>query len=202
VDFTAFALSQLPPPPLRVLEVGCGRDGGIVEALAAARYDVLGIDPHAPTGSRFRTVTLEELDEEPFDAVVIERVLHHVHPLDAAVDKLARLAPLLVVDEFAWERIDESARDWYEAQHRALRAAGVEPPGPPDLTQWRETWDDLHPSDVVKREVDRRYEQRLLAWRPYLYRWLAGPATESLEQTLVDSGAIPAIGFRYVGVRR
>jgi hypothetical protein len=185
-----------------VLEVGCGRGGGIVAGLAAAGYDVLGIDPHAPAGPRFRAITLEQLEEEPFDAVVVERVLHHVDPLGPAMDKLARLAPLLVLDEFAWERIDEPARDWYDAQRRALVAAGREPHGPPDLAAWRETWDDLHPSHVVRAELDRRYEQRLFESRPYLYRWLGGPATEALEQALVDSGAIPAIGFRYVGVRR
>jgi hypothetical protein len=202
VDFTAFSLSQLPEAPARVLEVGCGPEGGIVASLADAGYEVLGIDPRAPAGARFRAIRLEELDEEPFDAVVVERVLHHVHPLGPAVDKLARLAPLLVLDEFAWERIDEAARDWYEAQRRALVAAGHEPKGPPDLAAWREAWDDLHPSEAVRAELDRPYEQRLFEWRPYLYRWLGGPATEQLEQTLVESGAIPAIGFRYVGVTR
>jgi hypothetical protein len=185
-----------------VLEVGCGREGGIVEALAEAGYEALGIDPEAPTGPRFRAITLEQLDEEPFDAVIVERVLHHVHPLGPAVDKLARLAPLLVLDEFAWERIDEPSREWYEAQHRVLRAAGREPPGPPDLERWRATWDDLHPSDVVRAELARAYEQLLFEWRPYLYRWLGGPATELLEQTLVDGDAIRAIGFRWVGVSR
>src|SRR5438105_11708337 len=48
VDFTEFGLSQLPDPPRRVLEVGCGYRGGIAPALAAAGYDVLAIDPDAP----------------------------------------------------------------------------------------------------------------------------------------------------------
>src|ERR671936_2232508 len=109
VDFTAFSLSQLPEAPARVLEVGCGPEGGIVASLADAGYEVLGIDPRAPAGARFRAIRLEELDEEPFDAVVVERVLHHVHPLGQAVDKLARLAPVLVLEEFGWERIDEHA---------------------------------------------------------------------------------------------
>src|SRR5436309_9493962 len=96
VDFTAFALSQLPEPPRRVLEVGCGYDGGVAPELAAEGYDVLAIDPEAPEGPLYRQIALEDLDDPgPFDAVVGGRVLHHVDPLDSALDKLAALAPLL-----------------------------------------------------------------------------------------------------------
>src|SRR5579859_1971256 len=47
-DFATFVLDQLPPPPRRVLEVGCGSEGGLVDLLADAGYDTLGVDPHAP----------------------------------------------------------------------------------------------------------------------------------------------------------
>ena len=59
------------------------------------------------------------------DAVVAGRVLHHVNPLDEGLDLLASFAPLLVVDEFASDRIDRAAQDWYEGQHRMLRASGA-----------------------------------------------------------------------------
>jgi hypothetical protein len=202
-SFAQFLLEQLPPPPARVLEVGCGPRGGVTLELAAHGYDTLGIDERAPQAERFRQITLEELAEpDAFDAVVAERVFHHVHPLGQALDKVARLAPLFVLDEFAWERIDEPTRDWYEGHHRALSASGQEPPGPPDLTEWRRRWDGLHPSDVLRRELATRFDQRLYEDRPYLYRWLAGPATEPLEQALVDAGAIRPIGFRWVGASR
>jgi hypothetical protein len=125
VGFTEFALSQLPEAPRRVLEVGCGREGGVAPALAAAGYDVLAIDPHAPEGPLYQQITLEELDDSgPFDAVVAGRVLHHVRPLGPALDKLAALAPLLILDEFAWNHMDEPTMDWYESQHKVLVAAG------------------------------------------------------------------------------
>jgi hypothetical protein len=201
--FAEFLLEQLPPPPARVLEVGCGVDGGVTPALVDAGYDAIAIDERAPEGERFRRITLQELEEPAeFDAVVAERVFHHVHPLGEALDKVARLAPLLVLDEFAWERIDEPTRAWYEGQHRALTAAGREPPGPPDLREWRAKWQDLHPSDVVLRELASRFERRLYEDRPYLYRWLDGPATEPLERALLDAGAIRPIGFRWVGEAR
>jgi Methyltransferase domain len=203
VDFTDFSLSQLPEPPCRVLEVGCGREGGVAPALAAAGYDVLAIDPHAPAGRLYQPVTLEELEDPgPFDAVVAGRVLHHVHPLEPALDKLAALAPLLILDEFAWNHMDEPTIEWYEAQHRVLAAVGQEPNGPADLAEWRARHSDLHTYETLRAGVDARYEERHLEWRPYFYRWLAGPATKSLEEALIGAGAIRPIGVRYAGVRR
>jgi hypothetical protein len=199
-DFLEFVLSRLPRAPARVLEVGCGVEGGLTPALADAGYDVLGIDPDAPEGPLFRSVTLEDLDDPgPFAAVVASRVLHHVAPLGPALDKLARLAPLLLVDEFAPERIDAPTREWYESQRRRLVAAGGEPLGPGDLREWATRHPDLHPSHVVLGELDARYETRHLEWRPYLYRWLGDPASEEPERGLIDAGAIRALGFRYAG---
>jgi SAM-dependent methyltransferase len=203
VDFTEFALSQLPEPPSRVLEVGCGHEGGTAPALAAAGYDVLAIDPNAPVGPIYRRVTLEELDDQgPFDAVVAGRVLHHVNPLGPALDKLLQLAPALIVDEFAWNHVDEPTADWYESHHRVLVSAGREPKGPASLAEWRARHSDLHPYETLRRELDARYDVVHFEWRPYFYLWLDGPATESLEEGLIAASAIRPIGFRYAGVRR
>jgi Methyltransferase domain len=204
VDFGTYVLAQLPPPPSRVLEVGCGEEGGVVPALSAAGHDVLGIDPDAPAGPRYRRITLEELDDAgPFDAVVAGRVLHHVDPLAPGLDKLAALAPLLVVDEFAWNHLDEPTVEWYESRHRLLVAAGREPAGPPVVAEWRARHRHLHPYEAVRAAVDARYEARHVEWRPYLYRWLdGGPESEALEAELIAAGSIRPIGFRYTGVTR
>jgi len=203
LDFTAFTLSQLSSPPQRVLEVGCGHEGGIAPALAEAGYDVLAIDPEAPAGPLYRRVSLEELEDAgTFDAVVASRVLHHVDPLGPALDKLAQLAPALILDEFAWNHMDGPTVDWYESQHRLLVAAGMEPKGPPDLGEWRARHAGLHPYETLRAELDARYDTNLFEWRPYLYRWLEGPASEALESALIDAGAIRPIGLRYVGRTR
>ena len=204
-DFGTFVLKQLPPPPQRVLEVGCGREGGLVELLAGAGYDVTGVDPHAPEGERFLQTTFQEASNrlllEGFDAVVAGRVLHHVNPLDEGLDMLVSIGPLLIVDEFASDRIDRAAQDWYEAQHRMLRATGIEPNGPADLDEWREQHPALHPHVVLLAGLRERYDERVLEWLPYLSRWLGGPSSESLERTLIDAELIPAIGYRWAGVR-
>jgi SAM-dependent methyltransferase len=198
VHVTGFVLSNLPPPPARVLEVGCGR-GELARALDDAGYDVLAIDPEAPEGPIFRSVTLEELDDVgPFDAAVAARVLHHVDRLDAAVEKLARLAPLLILDEFAPERIDARAKAWYAAQ----RATLADPEGPPDLDEWQARHRDLHASDAVVAALDRHFAGRFFERRPYFYRWLKSPESEALERAGVEAGEVPPVGWRWVGTRR
>lgn len=199
-DFATFVFDQLPPPPRRVLEVGCGDAGGLVEALVSRGYDAVGVDPRAPVGERFVQAEFQELDGS-WDAVIAGRVLHHVNPLGPGLDLLASFAPLLIVDEFAGDKIDAAAQDWYEGQHRLLRASGVEPNGPPSLDEWREHHPGLHPHDVLLRELRARYDERVLEWLPYLARWLGGPASLPLEQALIDAGAIQAIGYRWAGVR-
>jgi hypothetical protein len=201
MDFTGFVLAQLPPPPARVLEVGCGDEGGVVPALTAAGYDALGVDPFAPDGPSYRQADFREVEGE-FEAVVAGRVLHHVRPLDEGLDRLATLGRLLLVDEFARERVDAAAQDWYEGQYRMLAAAGAEPPGPPSLDEWRERHPDLHAEDVLLEALRARYEERSFERVPYLHRWLGGPSSEALETTLTRAGAFPAIGWRWAGIRR
>jgi hypothetical protein len=193
-DFATFVLSQLPPAPRSVLEIGCGDAGGVVRALVSAGYDALGVDPRAPEGERFRRSDFRDVEGE-FDAVVAGRVLHHVRPLDEALDRVAALAPVLVVDEFAWDLIDGTAQDWYESRYRALAAAGSEPPGPSSLDEWRLRHPDLHPHGLLLEGLRARYRERTLEWVPYLHRWLGDPESEALERSL------PSIGWRWAGVR-
>ncbi len=186
-----------------MLEVGCGYEGGIAPALDEAGYDLLAIDPEAPPGPLYRAIELEDLEDPgPFDGVVAGRVLHHVHPLDAALDKLVALSPLIVLDEFAWNHMDDPTIDWYESQHRLLVAAGREPKGPSDLQAWHARHRDLHTYETLRKGIDARYDERHFEWRPYFYRWLGGPATRALEESLIAAEAIRPIGFRYAGVRR
>jgi SAM-dependent methyltransferase len=139
-----FVLSQLPRPPARVLEVGCG-EGDLAWALDAAGYDVVAVDPEAPEGRIFRRTTIEAFDEPgPFDAVVAILSLHHVENLGAVLDKLARLTEgPLILNEFAWDRRE------------------------PMTPEWEEEHAGLHGYAVMRPELDARLEERLFEWRPY-----------------------------------
>jgi hypothetical protein len=201
MEFADYVLRRLAPAPLRVLEVGCGDQGGVTPALVAAGYDVLAIDPRAPEGPNYRRTTLEELEPGPFDAVVAGRVLHHVTPLGPALEKLAGLAPLLLADEFAWDRIDAAAQQWYELLYTERCSEGAHPEGPPDLDEWRARHVDLHSSLTLLAALDAGYETEDLEWRPYLYHWL-GDETRPLEQDAIEAGELPAIGYRFTGRAR
>jgi SAM-dependent methyltransferase len=206
--FLEFAVEHLPPPPARVLDVGCGQ-GELTTALAVAGYDVLGIDPLAPPGDYFRRLKLEDVEEtERFDAVVAGFSLHHVTDLETGLDKIAQLLQpggVLVVDEFAWDRLDETTLDWLYGQRRALAAAGhgVVPASQDELQrEWEAEHLGLHGFAALREGLDARFDEREFAWVPFLHRTLAGVATEVLEQALIEAGAIQALGFRYAGVVR
>ena len=53
---------------------------------------------------------------------------------------------------------------------------------------------------MLRGELDARYDERDFRWGPYLYRWLRDPATKVREESLIESGALPAIGFHYTGI--
>ena len=207
-SFEEFAREQLPAPPARVLDVGCGQ-GELTTALAVAGYDVLGIDPLAPPADHFRRLKLEDVDEtELFDAVVAAYSLHHVRDLETGLDKIVRLLRpdgVLVVDEFAWDRLDETTLDWLYGQRRALAAAG-HGEAPASRDELRREWEaehlGLHGFAALHEGLDARFDEREFAWMPHLHRTLTGVATEVLEQALIDAEAIQALGFRYAGVVR
>jgi hypothetical protein len=183
MDFTAFVLQELPPAPARILEIGCGDAGGVVPALVEAGHDALGVDPRAPTGPRFLQQDFRELDGE-WDAAVAGRVIHHLDPLGPALDHLASLAPVLVVDEFAWDIIDPELQAWYEAHHTPSS------PGPATLDEWRWRHPGLHPHDVVLAGLRERYDERTLEWVPYFHRWLG-----------IDVESPDRIGYVWAGVK-
>lgn len=198
MDPTAFVREQLPQPPARVLEVGCGR-GEVALALDAAGWDVTAIDPGAPDGPIFRRLKLEDIDvDESFDAVFAGFSLHHVADLVHALDRIVELlvpGGTLVLDEFAWDLMDETTAAWF---HR--RRGGSE--GLDEcVSEWEADHVGLHGFAAMRAELDRRFDERLFVPGPFLYRLLGESVTAEREQRVIDSGDIRALGFRYAGTR-
>jgi SAM-dependent methyltransferase len=186
MNLEPFVAAHLPAAPARVLEVGCGR-GALARSMARLGHDVLAIDPGAPDGALFERVSLEDLaDPGPFDAAVANRSLHHIHDLPAAVEKLARLlAPggRLLLHEHAWDNVDGPTLRWYHEQG--------------GRGDWRADHARLHSSEAMLAALAPWFTERSLEWTPYLGGELG--LEPEVERAAIDSGAIRATGFLYVG---
>lgn len=120
--------------------------------------------------------------------------------LAAELDGAAASLPpggALVLETCVWERIDGPAADWYEGQRRALEATRGE-----RLPALEELRGDPPSYEELRAELDRRFAEVASAWVPVLHRFLGAVTGPTLEQALIDAGAIRAAGFRYAGVRR
>jgi SAM-dependent methyltransferase len=183
-----FIPSELPRPPARVLEVGCG-PGELATTLAEAGYDVLAIDPDAPEGSLFRRTRIEDLDStETFDAVIAQLSLHHVTDLAVALDKVAEVLSgegRVVIDDFGWERLTEGAAE----------SVGIR------FDEWKDEHEHLHSAEAMLAALDERFDRRAFSWEPFLFREGRQVADEARERALIGEGRLPAIGFQYVGER-
>jgi len=199
-------MSQLPTPPARILEVGCG-NGRLARALNRAGYDVVAVDPQAPNGRIFRRCRVEDLDEAlRFDVAVAGLALHHVESLSVVLDKVSNLLRArgrIVVYEFAWDQFDGKTALSFWLRRAALspklrRHFGGRSPTV-TLNKWRRTFHGLHRYHEMRRELDRHFTARFFAWTPYLHEYPGGVFSEPLERRLIEAGVIRPLGFRYVG---
>lgn len=248
-EIHGFVSGTLGPAPRRVLEVGCGT-GYLTLELARAGHTATGLDPSdealgvaretaseadAETQSRLRYIEagLDDLDAPlaSFDAVIFNLSLHHVPDLRLAVARTRRLlvpGGLVVVNEFAYDRLDEATAAWaFEAQ--ALIAAGspdgtasAESDPRQGIAGFRSAWMEkfaehrLHGHQAMRSALLEGFEERHFAWGPYLFVRLAnvllppqhrGPEPHvrllrDLETLHVMRGSIQALGFRFVGAAR
>src|SRR5262245_48637199 len=200
-DVEAFVLANLPPPPARVLEIGAG-SGELARVLRRAGHDVTAIDPE-PSGDGVAAVGLAELDapEASFDAALAVVSLHHVRPLDEACRRLAEVVRpegVLVVDEFDFGRLDETALSWWLEQRRAI--------GREDDRTPREVLEalipEVHPFDRVLEALEPGFAVGRPLRGTYLYRWDLDASLRPVEEELIAQGRLPAVGVRLAAVRR
>ena len=211
----AFISTALPPAPARLLEIGCGAAGGIVPAALAAGYDAVGVDPQAPDGGAYRQVPFEKYEPTSgLDAVVSVQALHHLADLDAAfegVDRMLTHDAVLVIVEWAWERIDEATARWLFARVPAeansdwagerrddWRASGL--PWP----EYRDRWaheHGVHSWRSVESALANRFDTVLREDAPSLFGDVA-EISEETERAAIAAGEISTTGIHWVGRRR
>jgi SAM-dependent methyltransferase len=195
-----FVLHSLPRAPVRVLEVGAG-DGALAQALVAAGYQVVAIDP-ASDACNVRAVPLHELSEPlgSFDAAVAVLSMHHVEPLPESCRRLAevvRPGGTLVLDEFDVERFDAQAARWWLDQHEPSSEGAPRPEAlVEDLRHHCHSFGDLLAG------LEESFELNQPIRGPYLYRWELPPAMRDVEERLIAAGQLPETGVRIVGTRK
>ncbi|WP_206641315.1 class I SAM-dependent methyltransferase [Nonomuraea polychroma] len=156
-------------------------------------------------------------DGSLFDVVVMSLSLHHLHPLEAALDRVRTLlvdGGLLLVDEFAWDWADRAAATWFYDAGSLLAAAGVadftrEPGriGHDPVERWREAHADHTPAAEMLAALEERFEVTSVRREPYLSRYLGGKLAEGgsadiveelwrIERDRLAAGALPPTGFR------
>jgi SAM-dependent methyltransferase len=137
--------------------------------------------------------------------VVANRSLHHIHELSAALDKVRSLllpGGILILNEFGWERMDTRTARWYVTH--VPHSPRHPPMSPADLLAgWIAAHEHFHTSVAMRQALDADFALKIFEWVPYLAGGeLERPDLIEEEQSLIRTGTIDPIGFRYVGTRR
>lgn len=211
-----FFRDQLPLPPARVVELGCGPYGGQVPALLTAGYDAVGVDPQAPDGSEYMQLPIEEFHpDRPLDAVIASVSLHHVDDLGEVLDHVANMVRpggSVVVVEWFSEQFDEATAQW--CFRHLNRDPGQSSHWLANVhEEWQESnlsWDTyfsgrlqqhgIHPGSMVLRDLTARFTTIHKSSGPYYFPSLAH-ADANAEQAAIDAGEIRAGCLRYRGDR-
>jgi SAM-dependent methyltransferase len=194
-DAVAYVRAALPPPPARVLEIGAG-EGELARILRGAGYAVTAIDPKG--GDGVEQLALLDLDAPPrsFDAAVAMLSLHHVVPLGQSLRRLSevlRRGARLVVDEFDVDVLDERASAWWLGQN------GHDKDPRDHVAEMRE---HLYSLAHIREELAAWFDLGEPVPGAYFYRWPDRPELRAEEERLIAAGELPAIGARFIAVRR
>jgi SAM-dependent methyltransferase len=220
----AFVAAHVPLRGARVLEVGCG-DGDLAACLAARGAEVVGVDVSADAvrRARARGVDARHADflafrDAPFDAVLCTRSLHHIHDLDAAVERafaLLRPGGTLLLDEFDLAAVDAPSLRWYFDLRFLVRdvagGAGGALIEDDVLGAWRDEHahePPLHEGAAMIAAVERRFGRARIERGPYYWISICSAPTPiplppgmaeaiwRLETLRIRQGSLRANGLR------
>jgi SAM-dependent methyltransferase len=224
----AFVMEAAPRGAGAVLDVGCGI-GNVALHLVAQGYKVTGIDESRTAARRCirRGIRAIEADfaeyetRERYDVVLFSRSLHHMKDPRRILRKAGgMLAPggVVLIEEFAFEEVDEFAAGWLLTMLRLAVASGLaakQPRLPAARRLALGWWKGIHHHKIHDgRTVIAAARSSLRVARlervPYLFRYLVPELKKSaksaavleharaLEQLTFAAARRPCIGIRAV----
>ena len=165
-DTLAHLTPLLPAPPARIVEAGCG-EGALAAALADLGYDVTGVDREAEMAAAARDLGLRVLQADindvtgEYDVVLFTRSLHHAESLEDTVAHAVTLLAAggqIVLEEFAWERVNRTAAGFFYDNRSNLVAAGLldaDIPALDPLDAWVAGHQSLHRGSAMLAALGR-----------------------------------------------
>lgn len=135
-DVHAFLRAVLAGIDGPIVEVGAG-DGVMAERLRNDGFNIVAIDSSEATAAAAREQGRDVIHADwrswdggghaPFAAVVFTRSLHHIDPIDHAMDQIVKLAPggLVVADEHGYELLDAAGAQMLFDAWSLVAAAGM-----------------------------------------------------------------------------
>ena len=215
VDHTVRFLEVALERTADVLEVGCGT-GEVARELMTRGHRVTGVDADsdAVAAAQANGVAAElcrwpSFDHPTvFDAVIFTRSLHHIDPLQGAVDRAAhalRPGGLLVVEDFAYADMDAEVLRAFASRLRDLPVsdeflAGIRDAADP-TTAWHYAHShELHRWSRMKKAITRGFRITREETAPYLYRYLPEEHAAEVFRWETSLGA-RMLGRRLVGER-
>ncbi len=218
----------LPAAPARILEVGCGR-GALAAGLVDLGYEVTGVDRDAEavkaaTGRGVVAIHGDVHDiSGMYDVVLFTRSLHHAENLAGILEHAANLlAPdgQIIIEEFAWERVDHLAARFLYDNRAMLVAAGLldaDHPSGDLLDAWIAGHHSLHQGSAMLAALGRVGTGLTTVAMSMLWRLVDGrggswvePGTHAsdaldamreAEERRIGAGQLPAVGL-LAAVRR
>jgi len=223
----------LSPKRRRILEVGCGT-GELAARLSKDGYSVVAIDSDRDSIAAARRLgvnacaaTWPDFPNGQFDAVLFTRSLHHIQPLPESIKHAADSLPeggIILVEDFAYECVDEKTLRWFVGAIRLLEATGsltvddeflnkvLSKTG--SLKAWRQNHEDqLHTPAEIHAQLEKVLGRVIRENAAYHFRYIANAITATdrrdaiieafakQEETLAADGSIVALGRRFVAWR-
>lgn len=203
IDDTLHFLRPHLPPGASILEVGCGA-GDVAHALDADGHRVVALDVDADRIAEARRRGVEahhrdflEWAEGNFDAIYFGRSFHHVFPLDAAIARAKKLLAdggTLLLEDFAWEAVDEATAEWLADRLRLLAPflpidhgwAGADHAPLETWTHAHAHHPPLHRGEAMIAGLKTNFRDVHVEAAPYLYRYFGElvPQNEALRTRL------------------